>query len=98
MLFLGEVVVLKPSKMSCVRVERCVVVECCGRNPCCEGISGMCGVICLRMRLSKIFDMVQRREIGLYDDGSFTGLLIFKMGMMMPFFRCRKIDFVSSSD
>jgi len=32
---------LKPSKMSCVRVARCVVVECWGRKPCCEGANGM---------------------------------------------------------
>jgi len=46
----------------------------------------MCGVICLRMSLTKIFDMVQRREIGLYDDGSFGGLFDFKMGMMITLF------------
>jgi len=45
----------------------------------------MCGVICLRRSLFKVFDMVQIREIGLYDDGSFSGLLGFKMRMMMAF-------------
>jgi len=38
--------VLKPSKKSCVRVERYVVVECCGRQPSCEGANDMCDVIC----------------------------------------------------
>jgi len=72
--------------MSCVRVDRCVVVECCGRNPGCEEASDMYGVISLRMSLSKILDIVQRREIGLYDDASFGGLLGFKMGMMIGLF------------
>jgi len=77
---------LKSSKISCVRVERYVIVECWGQKPCYDEASGMCGVICLRMSLSKILDMMQRREIGLYDDSSFGGLFGFKMGMMMVFF------------
>jgi len=50
----GGYLLLNPSKISCVIVERYVMVECCDRKPCCEGVSGVCGVICLRMSLSKI--------------------------------------------
>jgi len=47
----------------------------------------MCDVICLKMSLSNILNMVQRRETNLYDDVSFEGLLGFKMGMTIALFQ-----------
>jgi len=38
------------------------------------------------MSLSKILDIMQRREIGLYDGGSFRGLFGFGMVMMIAIF------------
>ena len=83
----GGCFLLKPSNISCVREERWVVVECCGRKPCWEGASVMCGVICLRTSLSRIFDIVHSKEMGLYEDGLFGGLFGFKMGMIIAFFQ-----------
>ena len=40
--------------MYCVSVVRSVVVECKALKPCCVGDSGMCGVIVLRISLSRI--------------------------------------------
>ena len=56
---------LKPSVMFCVRLVSSVLVECCGLKPCCVGDRGMCGVVLFRTNLSSIFDVLQRRDIGL---------------------------------
>ena len=37
-----------PSNTFCVRFVRRVLVECTGPKACCEGVSGMLGVICVR--------------------------------------------------
>lgn len=46
--------VLRPSCIFCVMEVRSVVVECCGRKPCCEVERGMCGVMSERTSLSSI--------------------------------------------
>lgn len=40
-----------------------------------------------RISFSRIFDRVHRRELGLYDEELFGGLLGFRMGIMMAFFQ-----------
>ena len=51
--------------MCCVSVVRSVVVECEALKPCCVGDSGMCGVIVLRISLSRILTGLHNSEIGL---------------------------------
>ena len=46
--------VLRPSCIVCVMEVRRVVVECCGRKPCCEIERGMCGFMFWRTSLSSI--------------------------------------------
>ena len=46
--------VLRPSCIVCVMEVRSVVVECCGRKPCCEVERGMCGFMFVRTSLSSI--------------------------------------------
>lgn len=55
----------RPSCMCCVSVVRSVVVECKALKPCCVGDSGMCGVIVLRISLSRILTGLHNSEIGL---------------------------------
>ena len=56
---------LMPSLMCCVRLVSSVVVEWLGRNPCCVGESGICGLVMFRMRRSMTLEGVQSSEIGL---------------------------------
>ena len=52
----GGLRTLRPSCMYCVRVGRSVVVEYRAlKHACCVGGKGMCGVIVLRISLSRIF-------------------------------------------
>ena len=44
----------KPSCSYCVSIVRSVVVECRALKPCCVGDRGMCGVVALRISLSRI--------------------------------------------
>jgi len=57
--------IFRPSCMYCVSVVRSVVVECKALKPCCVGDSGMCGVIVLRISLSRILMGLHNNEIGL---------------------------------
>jgi len=73
--------------MYCVIVVRSVVVECRALKPCCVDDRGMCGVIVLRISLSRILTRLHNKEIGLYDEGSVGVLLGLGMGMILPFFQ-----------
>ena len=53
---------------------------------CCVRDSGICDCTLLRISRSRIFDEVQRREIGRKDAGSFGGLLGFNSGMIFASF------------
>ena len=55
----------RPLCVYCVSVGRSVVVECRALNPCCVGVRGMCGVILLRISLSRILMGLHNKEIGL---------------------------------
>ena len=55
---------------------RGVVVDCRALKPCCVGDMGMCGVIVLRINLSRILIGLHNKEISLYDEGS-VGILLF---------------------
>ena len=54
--------IFTPSCMYCVSVVRTVVIECRALKPCCVGDREMCGVIVLRINLSRIL-------MGLHNDG-----------------------------
>ena len=56
---------LKPSSMLCVMFVSTVVVECLGRNPCCETSSVMYSLILSNTRRSKSLDIVLSSEMGL---------------------------------
>ena len=72
--------------MYCVSVVRSVVVGCRALKPCCVGDSGMCGVIVLRVSLSRILTGLHNKEIGLYDMGSVGVLFALSMAIILPFF------------
>ena len=55
----------RPSRMYCVSVVRSAEVECRAQNPFCVGDRGMCGVIGLRISLSRILIGSHNKEIGL---------------------------------
>ena len=55
----------RPSCMYCVSVVRSVVVECRALKPCCVSDRGMCGVIVLRINLSRILMGLHYKEIDL---------------------------------
>ena len=57
--------IFRPSCMYCVSVVRSVVVECRALKPCCVGDKGMCGVIVLRINLSRILIGLHNKEFGL---------------------------------
>ena len=84
---LAGLFVFKPSSVVCVRWVRRVDVECSDLKPCCEGESGICGVMLLRTNLSSILEGVQSKEIGLYEVGSVGGLLGFRIGMILACFQ-----------
>ena len=58
-------VIFRLSCLYCVSVVRSVVVECRALKPCCVGIRGMCGMIVLRISLSRILMGLHIKEIGL---------------------------------
>ena len=72
--------------MFCVGVARSVVVECRALKPCCVGDRGMCGVIVLRISISRIFIGLLNKELCLYDEGCVGILLCLGTGMILPFF------------
>ena len=57
--------IFRPSCMYYVSAVRSVVVECKALKPCCVGDSEMCGVIVLRISLSRILMGLHNNEIGL---------------------------------
>ena len=56
--------IFKPSCMYCVTSVRSAVAECRALKPCCVGDRGMCGVIVLRISLSRILTGFHNKEIG----------------------------------
>ena len=75
----------RPSCMYFVSVVRSVVVECRALKPCCVRDRRMCGVIVLRISLSRILTGLYNKEIGLYDVGSVGYCFGLSMGMMLLF-------------
>ena len=73
--------------MYCVSVVRDVVVECRTLMPCFVGERGICGVIVLRISLSRIMIGLHNKEIGLYGEASVGNLLGLRRGMILSFFR-----------
>ena len=73
--------------MYCVSVFRSLVVERKALKPYCIGDMGMCGMILLRISVSRILTVLYNKEIGLYDVGSVGVLFGLSMGMMLPFFQ-----------
>ena len=78
----------RPSCMYCVSVVRSAVVECRALKPCCVGDRGMCGVIVLRIGLSRTLMGLHNKEIGLHDEGSVGILLGLSVGKILLFSRC----------
>lgn len=72
--------------MVCVAFVRRVLVECCCLKPCCSGERGRSGLILERISFSMSLDMVDRRDMGLYDSGRFGGLFGFRIGTMWAVF------------
>ena len=68
--------------MHCFIVVRLVVVECRALKPCCVDERGMCGVILLRISLSRILTGLHNNEIGVYNVGFVRVLFGLSMGMM----------------
>ena len=78
---------LKPDRMSWVKSVSNVVVECFGLNPCCCWTKGSEGDISLSISFSKSLETVDKREIGLYEEGCFGSLFGLSIGMMMACFQ-----------
>ena len=58
------------------------MLECRALNPCCVGDRGMCGLIVLKISLSRIFTRLHNEEIV-----SSVGILLgLSMGMILPIF------------
>lgn len=93
---------LNPVAVRCVNSVKSVVVEWFWRKPCWESSSGICGVILRRRSFSKTLEIVERREMGLYEEGLFGDFFGLRMGMMSACFhmfgkvlRCQAVLYMS---
>ena len=73
-------------KTSCDSVADVVFVECLVLNPCCVVMFGMFCVMYGRITFSSVFEITDRRDIGLYDVPMLMSLLGLGIGMMLPNF------------
>ena len=77
---------LKPVATVLLMLCSAVFVECWVMNPCCVVMIGMLGVMYGRITFSSVFEITDRRDIGLYYVPMLMSLLGFGIGMMLANF------------